>query len=155
MLTKSGDRRPLRLYYFERLRFADEMPVILEKRYVVAAPPGLTSADLQVLYLFGPTGIASQRSGRKHSSGEHSWRGRAPYRRKAARHAGVPLIPFRRKRCGANALYRGDFYEFHSRRDSTRGLRLGQVSGNLKPQSRSLSNPMKAKTLPDDKLFLS
>lgn len=37
-----------RLYYIERLRLADALPVILEKRYVVASYcPGLTLDDLQ------------------------------------------------------------------------------------------------------------
>jgi GntR family transcriptional regulator len=111
------------LYYIERLRFADEMPVILEKRYVVAGPcPGLTSADLTgSLYQIWTDRYQLPIEGADESIRAVNIRGsdaRALRVREGAAGMLVSSVGYlsgQKTLWSERTLYRGDFYEFHSR----------------------------------------
>jgi GntR family transcriptional regulator len=111
------------LYYMERLRLADGMPVILEKRYVVAACcPGLSTADVQgSLYSVWIQRYQLQIEGADERIRAVNVRGadaRALKVRDGAAGLLVSSIGYmaeRRPLWSERTLYRGDSYEFYNR----------------------------------------
>ncbi len=111
------------LYYVERLRLADNLPVILERRYIVAEfCPGLTQADLE-------GSIYALWTNRYHLEVEGAdERIRAVHLRGAEARAlrvrdgaagllirSVGYLKGARPLWFERTLYRGDAYEFHNR----------------------------------------
>ena len=110
------------LYYVERLRLADGLPVILEKRYVVAAfCPGLTAADVQgSLYALWSERYNLHIEGADESIRAVNTRGSDARVLKLRDGAAGMLIRSvgylagKRPLWSERTLYRGDSYEFHN-----------------------------------------
>lgn len=111
------------MFYIERLRLADGMPVILEKRYVVAACcPGLSLTDVQgSLYSVWMQRYQIQIEGADERIRAVNVRGadaRALKVRDGAAGLLVSSVGYlteRKPLWSERTLYRGDAYEFHNR----------------------------------------
>ena len=120
-ILQVGPTEPL--YYIERLRLADGMPVILEKRYVVASHcPGLTAADLEgSLYRVWTDRYLLPIEGADESIRAVNIRGadaRALKVREGAAGMLVSSVGYLSGRgtlWSERTLYRGDSYEFQNR----------------------------------------
>src|SRR5574340_1522462 len=111
------------LYYVERLRLADGLPVILEKRYIVAEYcPDLTREDVSgSLYKLWAERYGLPIEGADESIRAVNARGADARALKLRDGAAAMLIRSvghlagRRPLWSERTLYRGDLYEFHSR----------------------------------------
>ena len=112
-----------KLYYMERVRLADDMPVILERRYVVADYcPGLTLEDVQgSLYSVWLQRYQLAVEGADESIRAVNIRG-ADARALKVRDgsagmlvSSVGFLPERKPLWSERTLYRGDAYEFQNR----------------------------------------
>jgi GntR family transcriptional regulator len=120
-ILQVGPEEPL--YYIERLRLADGIPVILEKRYVVAAHcPGLTAADVAgSLYRIWTDRYQLAIEGADESIRAVNIRGsdaRALRVREGAAGMLVSSVGYlsgNRTLWSERTLYRGDSYEFQNR----------------------------------------
>jgi len=120
-ILQVGPSEPL--YYIERLRMADRMPVILEKRYVVAAHcPGLKAVDLAgSLYRVWTDKYQLAIEGADESIRAVNVRGadaRALKVREGAAGMLVSSVGYlagKETLWSERTLYRGDSYEFHNR----------------------------------------
>jgi len=116
-----GPEEPL--YYMERLRLADGVPVILEKRYVVAKYcPGLTAGDLsESLYRIWTDRYQLPIEGADESIRAVNIRGADARALKVREGAAGMLVSSvghlsgERTLWSERTLYRGDAYEFHNR----------------------------------------
>jgi GntR family transcriptional regulator len=112
-----------RLFYMERLRLADGLPVIFEKRYVVAEHcPGLTETDVRgSLYSVWTQRYQLPIEGADESIRAVNLRGadaRALKVRDGAAGMLVSSVGYlteRKPLWSERTLYRGDSYEFHNR----------------------------------------
>lgn len=111
------------LYYTERLRLADSLPVILEKRYIVAEHcPGLIEADVRgSLYKVWIERYGLTIEGADERIRAVNARGADARALKLRDGAAAMLIQSvgylagRRPLWSERTLYRGDSYEFHNR----------------------------------------
>jgi GntR family transcriptional regulator len=111
------------LYYLERLRLADNLPVIYERRHVVAEYcPGLTESDLAgSLYTLwtGRFGLviegADERVQAVNLRGPEALALRVRNGAAGLRVSSVGYITGRRPLWSESTLYRGDAYEFRNR----------------------------------------
>jgi GntR family transcriptional regulator len=138
-LGVSGDSGPS-LFYLERLRLADGVPVILEHRWVVRElAPGLTRDDVSESFygvLENKFGLAM--TGERHSisavilSGQQLELFRLPAPAPALQVEGSGFVQGDRPLWYQRLFYRGDRYEL---RNETRGLKSSAVTLHLTTQA--------------------